>query len=147
MAACLLSACSSQVDDVTTVPVAPTALEIVEAEWLSHTNGPPITSLAALLHGRLNIDIATRCVTVEIMETGARFAVVFIDGAFLDVTDPNTPVLVRHTEERYEDGAMVEWGGGSWGESPIFANSGDPAYRDVVIPDSCNYDATWMLAP
>lgn len=147
IAACLLSACSPQVEDVATIPVEPTAPAILEAEWLSHTNGPPITSLAARLRGRLNVNIATRCVTVEVTETGTRFAVVFIDGAFLDVTDPSDPVLVRHTGERYEDGAMVEWSGGSWGESLIFAESSDPAYRDVVVPDSCDYDAVWPLAP
>lgn len=145
VAAWLLSACSSQAEDVTTIPIGPTPPEIVEAEWLVHTDGPPITYLAAQLRGRLDIDIASRCVTVDMEEAGIRLAVVFIDGAYLDVTDPNAPVLMRHTGERYEDGAMVKWSGGSGG--PTFAESSDPAYRGVVIPDLCNYDAVWVLAP
>lgn len=144
--ALMIAACTSEsADYTTTTPVEPTLPATVEADWLVHTEGPPGTWLDALLVGELHIDVDTRCVTVT--SSGHRLVIVFIDGAVLDITDPAEPVLIRHTGARYEDGDTVEWGGGSWGESPDFADNAGPAYRNVSIPESCVYDGVWVIAP
>ena len=141
--AVVVAACTGQGNaSTTTVPVAPSIPEIVEADWLVRTNGTWVTSMAALIEGTLDIDVESRCVTV-VTSDGRASLVVFIDGATLDITDPDEPVLVRYLGDRYGDGDHVEWPGGDGGR---FLGSDDPAYTDITVPATCAYDAAWMMA-
>jgi hypothetical protein len=141
----MVAACTSQGGDGATVPVVSSGP--VDAEWLPHSDGPPGTFLAALLNGTLRIDVGNRCVTVEQTGSDTEFVVVWVDGAVLDITDPEAPVLIRANGARLMDGTSVTIGGGAWSADPDFANSSDPAYRNVEIPATCQRDAVWMAAP
>jgi hypothetical protein len=137
----MVSACTGQGVDMSTVPVEPSVPEIIEADWLVHTNGTWVTSAGALIIGTLDIDVESRCVTVATERGNA--LVVFIDGATLDITDPDEPVLRRYLGDTYRDGQHVEWGGGYMGH---LLDSDDPAYSDITIPETCAYDGIWMMA-
>jgi len=144
--AVVFSACTSQSDEAAaTVPAEPRG-DVTEADWLPRSSGPPVTSLGALFEGALRINISDRCVTV-LASDGREVLVVFVDGATLDITDPTSPVLVRHNGERYEDGSSIALGGGSWGYDPNFATASDPVYQSVEIPESCLTNAVWIAAP
>lgn len=114
---------------------------------MPHSDGPPSTYLDGLLEGVLHIDVPNRCVTVEQDNSGTDYVVVFVDGAALDLTDPVSPALIRQNGERIVTGASVALGGGSWGMNPDFAESADPAYRNVEIPVTCRADSVWIAAP
>ena len=145
--AILVTACTSQTNSPeTTVPVEPT-VTVDEAEWLPHSNGPPGTSMAALVEGVLQIDAEDRCVTIHPSESDRTYVVVWVDGTTLDVTDPSSPVLVLPSGERLQDGESISLAGGSWGADPNFDDSPDPAYRGVEIPPTCQADGIWIAAP
>jgi hypothetical protein len=143
LALLVVTACAEQGDTTTTVPIPTTG---IQAEWLPHADGPPISFSAARLECVLDIDLANRCVIVQ-PESNLVFAVVFVEGTVLDITDPATPTLVMPNGERFEDGATIVLGGGGWGPDPVFTTAADEAYRTVEIPDTCRADDVWIAAP
>ena len=141
---CALSDSSESVDS-TTVPVEPTVTREY-ADWLLHSDGPPGTTMAALFTGEIHIDMVGRCVTLR-DDSNRETVVVFVDGAILDVTDPDAPLLILHNGDSYADGDSIELGGGSWGVQPDFAYmTPDSAYHRIEIPPACEHLPVWIAA-
>ena len=105
-------------------------------------HGPPAT-LAALLSGQLEIDLASQCVRVS----DGRFSipVVFTDGTTLDDADTGHPALVLADGRRIAAGDQVEFGGGSV-SIPDDVDGWTASYRHISIPPACHNGEVWLLS-
>lgn len=130
--------CTSQQSDTTSVTAG-----VVEAEWLLHSDGPPITSMSAGREGTLRIDLENRCVTLD--DGVSESLLVFGDNATLDISNPDEPVLAVGGA-RFRDGDHMSVGGGGWSLETM-STTQDPAYQNLDIPASCAEYGLWIVAP